>query len=272
MSGLLAPTIREIFLGKAEILEVFNISHVGKVAGCRVVEGKVERGAKVRLIRDDVVIHEGTLSTLKRFKDEVREVPAGQECGMAFANYQDIRAGDAHRVLQRRDGDANALSSVFSYPGSAAAPAPSLLRPSCGPTPQRSDNARKKSNHAKPPSQRQLRVGELIRHKLAEMLARGDIHDDVLASHVITVPEVRLSPDLKLATVVRDPARRHRHRGGDRGARRATSATSAREIARAVNLKFAPDIRFRRDETFEEASRIDALLASPKVRQDVDKE
>jgi len=100
MSGLLAPTIREIFLGKAEILEVFNISHVGKVAGCRVVEGKVERGAKVRLIRDDVVIHEGTLSTLKRFKDEVREVPAGQECGMAFANYQDIRPGDAIECFQ----------------------------------------------------------------------------------------------------------------------------------------------------------------------------
>ena len=94
MSGLLAPTLREIFLGNAQILEVFNISKVGKVAGCRVTEGKVERGAKVRLIRDNVVIHEGTLSTLKRFKDEVREVPAGQECGMAFANYQDIRAGD----------------------------------------------------------------------------------------------------------------------------------------------------------------------------------
>ena len=82
---------------------MFNISKVGKVAGCRVTEGKVERGAKVRLIRDNVVIHEGTLSTLKRFKDEVREVPAGQECGMAFANYQDIRAGRRHRVLQRRD-------------------------------------------------------------------------------------------------------------------------------------------------------------------------
>ncbi|MBO0765888.1 MAG: translation initiation factor IF-2, partial [Hyphomicrobiaceae bacterium] len=94
MSGLLAPTIRELFLGNARILEVFNISKVGKVAGCRVTEGKVERGAKVRLIRDNVVIHEGTLSTLKRFKDEVREVPAGQECGMAFANYQDIREGD----------------------------------------------------------------------------------------------------------------------------------------------------------------------------------
>jgi translation initiation factor IF-2 len=94
MSGMLAPTVREIFLGNAEILEVFNISKVGKVAGCRIRDGKVERGAKVRLIRDNVVIHEGTLSTLKRFKDEVKEVPAGQECGMAFANYQDIRAGD----------------------------------------------------------------------------------------------------------------------------------------------------------------------------------
>ena len=94
MSGLLAPTVREIFLGNAQILEVFNISKTGKVAGCRITDGKVERGAKVRLIRDNVVIHEGTLSTLKRFKDEVKEVPAGQECGMAFANYQDIRAGD----------------------------------------------------------------------------------------------------------------------------------------------------------------------------------
>ncbi|MEG6508428.1 translation initiation factor IF-2 [Methyloligella sp. 2.7D] len=94
MSGMLAPTIRENFLGNAEILEVFHISKVGKVAGCRVTEGKVERGAHVRLIRDDVVIHEGKLSTLKRFKDEVKEVQTGQECGMAFENYQDMRPGD----------------------------------------------------------------------------------------------------------------------------------------------------------------------------------
>jgi translation initiation factor IF-2 len=94
MSGLLAPTRKETFLGNAEILEVFTISKVGKVAGCRVTEGKVERGAQVRLIRDNVVIHEGKLSTLKRFKDEVREVVAGQECGMAFEGYQDMRAGD----------------------------------------------------------------------------------------------------------------------------------------------------------------------------------
>lgn len=94
MSGLLDPTIKEHFIGNAEILEVFHISKVGKVAGCRVTEGKMERGAGVRLIRDDVVIHEGKLSTLKRFKDEVAEVPAGQECGTAFENYQDIKAGD----------------------------------------------------------------------------------------------------------------------------------------------------------------------------------
>ncbi len=100
MSGLLEPTIREIFLGNAEILQVFNITKVGKVAGCRVTEGKVERGAKVRLIRDDVVIHEGTLSMLKRFKDDAKEVPAGQECGMSFANYQDLREGDVIECFQ----------------------------------------------------------------------------------------------------------------------------------------------------------------------------
>jgi len=94
MSGLLSPERRETFLGNAEILEVFDITKVGKIAGCRVTEGKVERGAGVRLIRDNVVIHEGTLKTLKRFKDEVSEVPAGQECGMAFQNYENIQAGD----------------------------------------------------------------------------------------------------------------------------------------------------------------------------------
>jgi translation initiation factor IF-2 len=94
MSGLLSPERRETFLGNAEILEVFDISKVGKIAGCRVTEGKVERGAGVRLIRDNVVIHEGTLKTLKRFKDEVSEVPVGQECGMAFQNYENIQVGD----------------------------------------------------------------------------------------------------------------------------------------------------------------------------------
>jgi translation initiation factor IF-2 len=94
MSGLLTPERRETMLGNATILEVFNVSKVGKVAGCRVTDGKVERGAGVRLIRDNVVVHEGKLSQLKRFKDDAREVTAGQECGMAFENYQDMRQGD----------------------------------------------------------------------------------------------------------------------------------------------------------------------------------
>ena len=130
---------------------------------------------------------------------------------------------------------------------------------------------RKKSNHAKPPSQRQLRVGERIRHKLAEMLARGDIHDDVLAAHVITIPEVRLSPDLKLATAYVIPLG-----GTDTEAVLEALTRHKRyiraEIAHTVNLKFAPDIRFRSDDTFAEASRIDALLAGTKGRQDVDEE
>jgi translation initiation factor IF-2 len=94
MSGLLSPTMRERFLGNAAIREVFAITKVGKVAGCMITEGVVRRGAKVRLLRDNIVIHEGTLKTLKRFKDEVREVREGFECGMAFENYENIQVGD----------------------------------------------------------------------------------------------------------------------------------------------------------------------------------
>jgi translation initiation factor IF-2 len=94
MSGLLAPTLRETMLGNAQILEIFNVSKVGKIAGCRVTDGTIERGANVRLIRDNVVVHEGKLAQLKRFKDDAKEVVAGQECGMSFENYQDMRAGD----------------------------------------------------------------------------------------------------------------------------------------------------------------------------------
>ena len=92
--GLMTPEIRESFLGNAEIREVFSVSKIGKVAGCYVSEGTVKRGAGVRLIRDDVVLHEGNLSTLKRFKDDVREVQQNYECGMSFENYNDIKAGD----------------------------------------------------------------------------------------------------------------------------------------------------------------------------------
>jgi translation initiation factor IF-2 len=94
LSGMLTPTLRENILGYAEIREIFNISKVGKVAGCRVTEGIVRRGGKVRLLRDNVVVHEGDLSQLKHFKEDVREVREGFECGITLANYQDIQVGD----------------------------------------------------------------------------------------------------------------------------------------------------------------------------------
>jgi translation initiation factor IF-2 len=94
LSGLLAPEQRETFLGNAQVLEVFSISKLGRVAGCRVTEGQVKKGSSVRLIRDDIVIHEGKLSTLRRFKDDVGEVRDGMECGMSFENYQDIKIDD----------------------------------------------------------------------------------------------------------------------------------------------------------------------------------
>ncbi len=126
------------------------------------------------------------------------------------------------------------------------------------------------STGAKAPSQRMLRIGELVRHKLAEMLSRGDIHDDVLASHVITIPEVRLTPDLKLATVYVMPL------GGNDvkpviEALKRNKKYIRTEVAKTLNLRYAPDLRFREDETFEEATRIDRLLDSERVRQDTQK-
>jgi ribosome-binding factor A len=128
----------------------------------------------------------------------------------------------------------------------------------------------RRSEKSAGPSQRQLRVGELIRHALAEMLTRGEIHDDVLTSHLVTIPEVRMSPDLRLASVYVMPlggkdvapvlAALERNKKYIRG-----------EIAHEINLKFAPDIRFMADESFDEAERIDRLLASDRVRQDLDK-
>ncbi|MGY9037940.1 MAG: translation initiation factor IF-2 [Rhodobacterales bacterium] len=102
-SGLLSNEIREHFIGYASIKEVFKVTGVGKVAGCLVTEGKASRAAGVRLLRENVVIHEGTLKTLKRFKDEVSEVPSGQECGMAFENYEDIRPGDVIEIFTREE-------------------------------------------------------------------------------------------------------------------------------------------------------------------------
>jgi len=120
------------------------------------------------------------------------------------------------------------------------------------------------------PSQRALRAGEVIRHAIADILSRGEVHDPVIQGHVITVPEVRMSPDLRLATIYVMPL-------GGKDLQPVLAALEGHkryirgEIAHAVNLKFAPDIRFLADETFDEADRIERLLASDKVRRDLDK-
>jgi ribosome-binding factor A len=133
---------------------------------------------------------------------------------------------------------------------------------------------RKKSHHdSSPPggSQRQLRVGELVRHAIADMLTRGDVHDPVIEGHLITVPEVRMSPDLRLATVYVMPL-------GGRDAEPVVAALERHkkflrgEIAHRINLKFAPDLRFRVDDRFAEAERIDRLLRSPEVKRDLTKD
>lgn len=129
---------------------------------------------------------------------------------------------------------------------------------------------RKRTMSAKGPSQRQLRVGELVRHKLSEMLSRGEIYDETLALYVVTITEVRMSPDLRLATAYVMPLG-----GKDMKLVLEALARNARfirgEIAHAVDLRSAPEIRFREDDTFEEVSRIDRLLHSETVRRDVEK-
>jgi ribosome-binding factor A len=130
--------------------------------------------------------------------------------------------------------------------------------------------ARHKQHRESPPggSQRQLRVGELVRHAMADMLTRGEVHDPVLEGHVITIPEVRMSPDLRLATIYVMPL-------GGRDIKAVVEALERNkrflrgEIARHVNLKFAPDIRFHADERFDEAERIEKLLRTPAVQRDL---
>src|ERR1700691_5761291 len=128
--------------------------------------------------------------------------------------------------------------------------------------------ARPQGGGAKPPSQRALRAGELVRHAFAEILARGEVHDPVIETHLITVPEVRMSPDLRLATIYVMPL-------GGRDSEKVLDALENNkryvrgEIARRVNLKFAPEIRFRIDERFDEAERIEKLLRTPAVQRDL---
>ena len=147
-----------------------------------------------------------------------------------------------------------------------------MLRPAgASRRPDAPGNAWQNPQAAKAPSQRQLRVGELIRHALAEILQRGDVHDPALEGAVVTVPEVRMSPDLKLATAFVMPL-------GGKGGDEIVAALDRNkrylrgEVAHRVNLRYAPELRFRIDTSFAEGERVDALLRSPEVRRDIDKD
>jgi ribosome-binding factor A len=129
--------------------------------------------------------------------------------------------------------------------------------------------SRRHSEPAKGPSQRALRAGELIRHALAEILSRGGVHDPVIETHLITVPEVRMSPDLRLATVYVMPLGGHDEKDVLAALERNKRHLRG-EIAHRINLKFAPDLRFRIDDRFDEAERIERLLRSPQVRRDIE--
>ena len=270
MSGLLAPTLREMFLGNAQILEVFNITKIGKVAGCRVTDGKVERGAKVRLIRDNVVIHEGTLSTLKRFKDEVREVPAGQECGMAFANYQDIRAGDVIECFNVETDRARRCELRVRPSGSdtvSPGSAPMRVRP------RGSDIIHGQSpireNHrpvAAPAARRRADPACAGRDAGAR---RDPRRRSGRACH--HVPEVRMSPDLRLATVYVMPLGGKDRQAGAGGARPAPANTSAASSRTRSISSSRPTSASCADETFDEAEPHRSAAARPasRVRKDL---
>ena len=278
MSGLLAPTLRETMLGNAIILEVFNVSKVGKVAGCRVTDGTVERGANVRLIRDNVVIHEGKLSQLKRFKDDAREVTAGQECGMAFEGYQDMRAGDVIECYRVEQIQRSALSP-HTQAGADTTPeslererfADRRLRPPDAALTRRNhrtprcdhhrDSGRDPASVAEPARIARRRGDPSCdrRHPVARRGARSS----AIQGHAHHGTEVRMSPDLKLATIYVMPLGGRDVQAGGRRASERNKRYLRGEIAHRVNLKFAPDIRFRIDERFAEAERIEKLLSIP---------
>ena len=268
-------------LGNAAVREIFKVSKVGAspVAGRPTASSSAAPRCASSVTRG---VDQGKLSQLKRFKDDARESVAGQECGMAFENYQDMKVGDVIECLPRGERAAHAVSSRLNvakmFPPSSPVfyraiqlPARSIVRkvrwlPGSSPGMTKKKMARQQHrDQTAGGSQRQLRAGELIRHELADMFSRGDIHDPVIQGHMITVPEVRMSADLRLATIYIMPL-------GGRDVKEVLDALDRNkryvrgEIARRVNLKFAPEICFRIDARFDEAERIDKLFLNAQLR------
>ena len=292
MSGLLTPERRETMLGNATILEVFNVSKVGKVAGCRVTDGKVERGAGVRLIRDNVVVHEGKLSAAQALQG--RRARGDRRPGMrhGLRELPGHAARRRHRVLSGGDGATLALSPNLRL---ARNPPPSHVMPGASAGhprhPGENDRAWMCRDQVRPStdddvgenvhstkhhrdntpggSQRQLRVGELdpprdVRHADARRRARSGArrpsHHRARGAHDRPTCGSRRSTSCRSAAAT---SRRCSRRWS------ATSAILRGEIAHHVNLKFAPDIRFHADERFAEAERIEKLLRTPAVQRDL---
>ena len=239
---MLAPTLKEHFLGYADIREVFNITKVGKVAGCMVTEGLVKRGAGVRLLRDNVVIHTGELSQLKRFKDDVKEVRARLRVRHVLRQLRGHPRGRRDRVLRNRGGGRHPVR------GDGRSPRRRTAMP----------------RGTKPPSQRQLRVGEELRHAIANMIERGEFHD----------PDLRRRDHRHRGAG--EPGFAHRHRVHHALGRRRSRAAAGRAQARQglpaprtgpyVVLRSVPELWFAADTTFDESGRIDSLLRVAEVR------
>ena len=242
LTGLLAPTIREKELGTAEVLEVFNVTKAGKIAGCRLNDGVMRKGARVRLLRDSVVIHEGSLATLKRFKDDVDEVKAGMECGMSFEKYQDMQVGDVIEAFEVEERSPARCD---------AGPAVAMTR-----------------RTSRPESQRQLRVGEELRHALSSIFTRGEVRDRAVAGKSITVTEVRCSPDLRNATVYVLPLAEPAGPELVEGLRRSAPFLRAR-VNEAVRLKYSPKLSFELDESFDAAQAVEDVLRRAEVVRDL---
>ncbi len=221
LSGLLKPTTEENVLGAAQVLETFDISGAGRIAGCRVMDGIIRAGARVRLLRDGRTMFDGAIRSLRHHKDQVREIRQGSECGIQPSTTRTSRSATRSRPMSSRRS-------------------PGPLKPERN-------------------SQRRLRVGEEIRHVLSEMFARGDVHDAAVFGRAITVSEVRMSPDLRHATCFVMTLGGDHLAPVMEGLARAAPWLRG-EVARRVRLRVAPELAFRADRGFDHARRIGALL------------
>ena len=276
MGGQLGPEIIETVVGRAEVREVFPAGKKDKAAGLLVTDGVIRKGLNARLTREDVIVSKTTISSLRRFKDDVAEVRAGLECGVLLADTNDIKPGDWLEVFEVEER-ARTLRPAPLPSGERAGergsppvfPSPSTA---CGSSlSPEGERVMRRTETPEGRSVRLLRVGEQVRHVLSELLQRGDVHDDVLQSHLVSITEVRMSPDLRHATVFVKPLLGQDEEAVLKALRQNT-AFLQREVAQRIRTKYAARIKFIADESFDEGTHIDRVLRSEKVAQDLGEE